>query len=30
MNALMAALGSQIENPIGAFDHVEMMFDHQD
>src|SRR5436190_12719569 len=30
LTSLMTALGSQIENPIGAFDDVEMMFDHQD
>src|SRR6185503_9798154 len=29
LTSLMAALGSQIENPIGAFDDVEMMLDHQ-
>ena len=27
--SLMAALGAQIEDPIGAFEDVKMMLDHQ-
>ena len=30
LTALMAALGAKIENPIGTFDDVEMVFDDQD
>jgi len=27
--ALLAPLRSQVDHPIGAFDHIEMVFDHQ-
>ena len=30
LTSLMAAFRSQVENPIGAFDDVEVMFDDED